>query len=78
MQDVSSTAQETEVQQLAQAIAEAAAPEFLQIARLLVGADQRSLFGETEFKIRDILLRAGATAYRQHLEKKKRATKAPA
>jgi hypothetical protein len=77
MQDVSSAAQETEVQQLAQAIAAAAAPEFLQIARLLLSADKSALFGETEFKIRDILLRAGVTAYRQHLEKKKRATKAP-
>jgi len=70
MQDVPPAPQEAEVQQLAQAIAEAAAPEFLQIARLLLGADPGSLLGETEFKIRDILLRAGATAYRQHLEKK--------
>jgi hypothetical protein len=68
--------QEKEVQQLAQAIAEAASPEFEQLARTLVGSGQ-SPFGEAEFAIRDILLRVGATAYRQHLEQKKTATKAP-
>ena len=70
-------AQEAQAHELAQAIAEAAADEFLQLARTLVAADRTSLFGDTEFKVRDILLRVGAKTYQQLLEQKKTATKAP-
>jgi hypothetical protein len=70
--------QEAEAQQLAEAIAEAASQEFLQLARTLVGTDQTSLFGNTEFAIRDLLLRVGAKAYQEHLAQKKTATKDPA
>ena len=65
-----------EFEQLAEAIAEAASQEFLQLARTLVGSD--SPFGQTEFAVRDILLRVGAKVYEQHLAQKKTATKAPA
>jgi len=68
--------QEEEAQQLAEAIAEAASEEFLQLARQLVAAGC-SPFGKTEFTIRDILLKVGAKAYQQHLEQKKTAMKAP-
>jgi hypothetical protein len=78
MPDVLSAAQEAEAQLLAQRIAQAAQDELLQIARTLVGADRRSLFGETEFKVRDVLLRVAAKAYEEHLGQKKTATKAPA
>ena len=44
--------------------------------RTLVGSD--SPFGQTEFAVRDILLRVGAKVYEQHLAQKKTATKAPA
>ena len=72
-------AQEAQAQELAHAIAQAAADEFLQLARTLVAADRScSLFGDTEFKVRDILLRVGAKTYQQLLEQKKTATKAPA
>jgi hypothetical protein len=72
-------AQEAQALELAQAIAEAAADDFLQLARTLVAADRSSsLFGDTEFKVRDILLRVGAKTYQQLLEQKKTATKAPA
>ena len=72
-------AQEAQAQELAQAIAEAAGDEFLQLARTLVAADRSSsLFGDTEFKIRDILLRVGAKTYQHMLEQKKTATKGPA
>jgi hypothetical protein len=71
-------AQEAEAKELAAAMAEAAAEEFLQVARTLVGSDNSSLFGDTEFKIRDILLRVGAKTYEQHLAQKKTATKGPA
>jgi hypothetical protein len=46
------------------------------MAETLVGSD--SLFGQTEFAIRDILLRVGAKAYEQRLAQKKTATKGPA
>jgi hypothetical protein len=69
--------QEREVQQLAQAIAEAASAEFEQLARTLVGSGA-SPFGKPAFTIRDILLRVGAKAYEQHLAQKKMATKGPA
>lgn len=70
--------QEAQAQELAQAIAQAAADEFLQLARTLVASDRSSLFGDTEFKIRDILLRVGAKTYQQLLEQKKTATRDPA
>lgn len=79
MQEALTPAQEAEAQQLAAAIAQAAAAEFLQLARTLVATDNASLFGATEFTLRDILLRVGAKAYQQHLgQKKSTATRAPA
>ena len=77
MKESLSPAQEAQAKELAQAIAEAAADEFLQLARTLVATDRSSLFGDTEFTIRDILLRVGAKTYQQLLEQKKTATKAP-
>jgi hypothetical protein len=71
-------AQEAEAKELAAAIAEAASEEFLQMARTLVETDNSSLFGATEFKIRDILLRVGAKTYEQHLAQKKTAMRGPA
>ena len=68
--------QEAEAQQLAEAIAEAASEEFLQLARNLVGSGS-SPFGKTEFTIRDIVLKIGAKAYEQHLKQKKTAMKDP-
>ena len=69
-------AQELEAQQLAEAIAEAAGAEFLQLARTLVASGE-SPFGNTEFAIRDLLLKVGAKAYEQHLAQKKTATRDP-
>ena len=77
MKEALPPAQEEQAQELAQAIAQAAADDFLQLARTLVATDRSSLFGATEFKIRDILLRVGAKVYEQHLVQKKTATKAP-
>ena len=70
--------QEAEAQQLAQAIAQAAQDELLQIARTLVAADNTALFGDTEFRVRDLILRVAAKAYQQHLAKKKTAMRPPA
>ena len=68
-----SAEKEAEAQALAQRIREVADEEFLQIARLLVGKPEREIFGDTEFEVRDILLRAGAKAFEEHLRQKKTA-----
>ena len=70
--------QEAEAQQLAVLIRQATDEEFLRLARLLVSKDERHTFGQTEFDVRDLLLRAGAKAYQTFLAQKKTATKAPA
>ena len=70
--------QEAQAQQLAEAIAEAAKQELLEVARTLVDTNDATLFGETEFQIRGIILRLAAKAYERHLAEKKTATKAPA
>ena len=77
MQATLTPTQEAEARQLAEAIAEAATDEFLQIARTLVGSGDNP-FGKTEFTIRDVLLRVGAKVYQQHLAQKKTAMKGPA
>jgi hypothetical protein len=78
MQTALTAAQETEAQVLARRIAEAAEEDLLQIARTLVGSDTATLFGATEFKVRDVILRVAAKAYQEHLAQKKTATRAPA
>lgn len=77
MQEALNSVQEHEAQQLAQAFAQAAADDFLKLARLLVASGQNP-FGQTEFTARDILLRTGAKVYEQYLTQKKTATKEPA
>lgn len=71
-------AQEAQAQELAAAIAEAARDDLLQIARDLIAADDASLFGETEFRVRGAILRVAAKAYEQRLAQKKTATRGPA
>ncbi len=77
MSQALSVAQEAEARLLAQRLAQAAEEEFLQVARTLVGADTAHLFGATEFKVRELILRLAAKAYEQHLAQKKTATTAP-
>jgi len=67
--------QEAEAQALAQRIRDLTEEEFLQIARLLVSKPERDIFGDTEFEVRDILIRAGAKAFEEHLRQKKTATR---
>ena len=78
MQEALSSTQEAEARELAQAIAIAAETDLLEVARTLVGSTPATLFGNNEFKIRDIILRVAAKAYEQHLAQKKTATKGPA
>lgn len=76
MQEPLSAAQEAEVKELAEAIAQAASAEFVQLARTLVGSGG-SPFGKAEFAVRDILLKAGAKAFEQYLGQKKTDTRGP-
>ncbi len=52
--------------------------DLLALARLLVSKEDRELFGDTEFQVRDIVHRIGAKAYETHLAQKKTATSVPA
>jgi hypothetical protein len=52
--------------------------DLLALARLLVSKEDRELFGDTEFQVRDIVHRIGAKAYETHLAQKKTATRVPA
>ena len=71
---VLSPEQEAEAQALALRLRELSEAEFLLLARLLVSKAEGDLFGDTEFQVRDILLRAGAKAFQEHLRQKKTAT----
>jgi hypothetical protein len=70
--------QEQEAQRLAARAQELAYDDFLQMARTLVAKDESQLFGQTEFELRDLLLRVGAKMYEDYLAQKKTATSAPA
>jgi hypothetical protein len=71
-------AQEAQARELAAAVAQAAQEDLLAIARDLVACGDASLFGETEFRVRDAILRVAAKAFQQHRAQKKTATRAPA
>jgi hypothetical protein len=53
---------------------EQAEDQFLAVARLLVATEERTLFGQTEFAIRDQFLKLTGQAYTLHLAQKKTAT----
>jgi hypothetical protein len=57
---------------LAQAIREATTAEIDERARTLVGTDDAHLFGENEFKVRELAHKIAAKAFEQHLGQKKR------
>jgi hypothetical protein len=73
-----SPAQQAEAQALAQAIRAAITTEIDDLARTLVSTDDAHLFGDNEFKLRDLAHKIAAKAIEQHLAQKKTATKAPA
>ncbi len=68
---------EAEAQQLAQALRQTADDELLAIARALVATDEATLFGDTEFHLRDLVHRLGAKAYQTFLAQKKTVTAGP-
>jgi hypothetical protein len=78
MEQSRSADQEAQARELAAAITEASEEELLEIARTLVDADPASLFGQTEFKVRELAHRIAAKAYERRLAQKKSATSPPA
>jgi hypothetical protein len=73
-----SAEKEAEAQTLAARIRELADEELVQMARLLVSKPEHEIFGDTEFELRDIVLKVGAKALEEHLRLKKTATPAAA
>jgi hypothetical protein len=73
-----SAVKEAEAQALAARIRELADEELVQMARLLVSKPEHEVFGDTEFELRDLVLKVGAKALEEHLRLKKTATPAAA
>ena len=68
--------QEREAKVLEAKIRHAVDREIVDLARLLVSKSESELFGVTEFQVRDLVLRVGATAFAEHLREKKTAIEA--
>ena len=69
--------QEAEAKALEAKIQQAIQKEIADLAQLMVSKSDRELFGQTEYQVRDLVLRIGAKVYEEHLREKKTATKAP-
>ena len=61
---------EQKAQELATRIHSRSAESVLELARRLVATKEETLFGETEFTLRDEALRIVGHAYAEHIEKK--------
>ncbi len=71
--------QEIEAERIEDILKAGAQVEIRRIARLLASKENRQLFGETEFQVRDIVHRIGARGLDAALaERKKRGTEDPA
>ena len=69
--------QEIEAKILEAKIQKAIQTEIADLARLMVSKSDRELFGQTEYQVRDLVLRIGAKVFEEHLREKKTAIKAP-
>jgi hypothetical protein len=69
--------QEAQARQLAADIARAIEEDLLATARLLVSKQPHQAFGDTEFRLRDLLHKAGTRILDTYLAQKKTATRAP-
>lgn len=65
--------QEREAELLEAKIRLAVDQEIARLARLLVSKSESELFGATEFQVRELVLRVGASAFAEHLRGKKTA-----
>src|SRR5579859_3279409 len=66
---------EAQAQELVARLRQQTDEDLLALARLLVSKEDRHLFGDTEFEVRDLVHRIGAKAYAARLAAKKRGTK---
>ena len=64
---------EAQAQELAARIRARADDDILALARLLVSKSDAEVFGDTEFELRDIVLKLGAKALEERLRQKKTA-----
>ena len=74
MKDPLSPELEAKALELASRIQSKASEIALQLARELVTTTDATLFGETEFKMRDQVMKLVGVAYNEHLGQKKTAT----
>ena len=72
MKESLTPAQEEEAQKRAPSLAKATYNNLLRMARALVAAETASLFGATQFTVRDLSHDIAAKAYQHYLEQKKR------
>jgi hypothetical protein len=78
MQKALSAEQEAQAQELARELAGLVGDELLAMTRTLAATDDASLFGDTEFVLRDLALKIATKALQQHLDQKKTsATRTP-
>lgn len=77
MQEPQRTEPDVATEQLTAELLQLVEAEVHAMVRTLQDTTPATLFGETEFKIRDLALRIAAKAYQQRLAQKKTATKAP-
>ena len=77
VQPLLSSEQEQEAKLLEAKIRLVLDQEISQLARLLVSKAENDVFGQTEFEVRELVLRAGAKALQEHLRQKKTATVVP-
>jgi hypothetical protein len=78
MQEPHRTEQDVATQQLTAELSQLIEDEVREMVRTLQNTQPATLFGQTEFKIRDLALQIAAKAYQQRLAQKKTVTKAPA
>ncbi len=72
-----SAEQEAKAREFASELAQIAEEEFLEIAHTLLDAEPATLFGATEFKLRDLGHKVVAKAYERRLAQKNSATTPP-
>jgi hypothetical protein len=72
-----SSEKELEAKALEARIRVAVDQEICDLARLLVSKSENDLFGQSEFQVRDLVLRVGALAFEEYLRGKKTAIGVP-
>lgn len=78
MREPLTAAQEVEAEELAARLAGAAHADLLEMARTLVAGPPEAVFGENEFKLRDLAHRVAAKAAQAHLDAAKKGASHPA